>query len=92
MLNRQIFSCMKQRVASGLPLYSKIKRLGLEAIHNFIEHYIEDKGVMKCHQAVFGSCSSYQWPLSEMIPKKKDLLLLGEHDGARFLFEVKITA
>lgn len=84
--------CMKQSVASGLPLYPKIKKLGLKAIHNFIEHYFEDKGIMKCHQAVFGSCSGYQRPLSEMIPKRKDLLLLGEHDEARYIFEVKITA
>lgn len=41
---------------------------------------------------VFGSCSGYRWPFSEKNPKRKDLLLLGEHNGARLLFEEKIFA
>ena len=61
-------------------------------MHNFTEPFLGDTGIMKCRQAVFDSCSGYCWPFSDKSPERKDLLLLREHNGARFLFEEKIHA
>lgn len=71
----------------------KIKRLDPKTIHNFTKPFLGETGVMKYHQSrVFGSFPGYHWSFSGKNPKRKDLSFLGEHSGARLLFEEKISA